>query len=38
MIDHSLLELIKSYKINMKNWKLADIDNYMNGNSLFSEI
>jgi len=24
--------------MNMRNWKIVDIDNYMNGNSLFPTI
>uniref|UniRef100_A0A7S3JLR9 Uncharacterized protein n=1 Tax=Euplotes harpa TaxID=151035 RepID=A0A7S3JLR9_9SPIT len=29
---------IKRHKINHKNWKIADVDNYMNGNKFFKNI
>ena len=29
---------IKRHKINNKNWKIADVDNYMQGNKFFNQI
>jgi len=26
------------HRINFKNWRLADVDNYMNGNPFFSDF
>jgi len=28
---------VTSHRLNFKNWKLVDIDNYMNGNSYFKK-
>ena len=35
--DHSYIEYLMAHRINFRNWKLVDIDNYMKGNPFFSE-
>ncbi|CDW78630.1 UNKNOWN [Stylonychia lemnae] len=37
MIDHSEQEFINLRKLNFKNWRIVDIDNYMKGNSFFQK-
>ena len=37
-IDHSYSEYLEAYRMNFKNWKIVDIDNFMEGNHYFSEI
>lgn len=37
-IDHTYNEYINAYRINFRNWKVVDIDNFMNGNHFFSEL
>lgn len=37
LIDHSFKEYVLAHRINFSNWKLVDLDNYMNGNPYFSE-
>jgi hypothetical protein len=37
LIDNSYKEYVVSHRLNFKNWKLVDIDNYMNGNSFFNK-
>lgn len=37
-IDHSLSEVFDAYRINFKNWRIVDIDNFMEGNTYFSKI
>ena len=38
LVDHTFAQILQTYKMNMRNWKIVDIDNYMNGNSLFPTI
>jgi len=38
LIDHSYGQFIDAYRVNFKNWRIVDIDNYMNGNSLFLQV
>jgi len=37
MIDHTLNEYMMSHRINFRNWRLVDFDNYMKGNSYFAK-
>jgi hypothetical protein len=37
MIDHSLSEYMMAHRINFRNWRLVDFDNYMKGNSYFAK-
>jgi len=37
MIDHSLSEYMLAHRINFRNWKLVDFDNYMSGNPYFAK-
>lgn len=37
-IDHTYNEYINAYRVNFRNWKIVDIDNYMDGNHFFSEL
>jgi hypothetical protein len=37
-VDHTYNQYINAYRINFRNWKVVDIDNYMNGNHFFSEL
>lgn len=38
MCDHKYDEFLKAYRVNFRNWKLVDMDNYMEGNHFFSEL
>ena len=38
LIDHTYADFIDAYRINFRNWKIVDIDNYMEGNHFFSEL
>ena len=38
MIDHTLKQYIDSYRMNFRNWKIVDIDNYMDGNPFFADL
>jgi hypothetical protein len=38
LVDHSYKEYLMKHRINFSNWKLADLDNYMNGNPYFSHF
>ena len=38
LIDHTYNMYIDAYRFNFKNWKLVDVDNYMDGNHFFSQI
>ena len=33
LIDHSQDEFINAYRLNFKNWRIVDIDNFMEGNT-----
>jgi hypothetical protein len=37
-IDHSPEMITDAYRMNFKNWKIVDIDNYMDGNHYFSNL
>lgn len=37
-IDHTYNQYIDAYKVNFRNWKIVDIDNFMEGNHFFSEL
>lgn len=37
-IDHTYEEYINGYRMNFKNWKIVDIDNFMEGNHYFSNL
>ena len=37
-VDHTLQEYIDAYRVNFRNWKIVDIDNFMEGNHFFSEL
>jgi hypothetical protein len=37
-IDHNMEEYLEAYRINFKNWRIVDIDNFMGGNPFFSQI
>lgn len=37
-IDHSMGEFVDSYRMNFRNWKIVDIDNWMGGNPVFSKF
>jgi len=37
-VDHTYAQYIDNYRINFKNWKIVDIDNWMDGNHYFSEL
>ena len=38
LIDHGNQDLTDSYRINFRDWKIVDIDNWMEGNPYFNEI
>ena len=38
LIDHTYAQYIDAYRMNFKNWKIVDIDNFMDGNHFFSTI
>jgi hypothetical protein len=38
LIDHTYKEFLMMHRLNFKNWRLADLDNYMNGNPYFSHF
>jgi hypothetical protein len=38
LIDHTLEMYVDAYRMNFKNWKIVDIDNFMEGNHYFSNI
>lgn len=38
LIDHTAQEFINSYRLNFKNWKIVDVDNFMQGNLFFPKI
>lgn len=38
LIDHSYKEYALSSRLNFKNWKLVDIDNYMKGNPPYNDF
>ena len=35
-IDHDEDGLFEAYRLNFKNWRIVDIDNFMEGNSFFN--
>ena len=37
LIDHNEEEFFSAYRINFRNWRIVDIDNFMGGNSFFDE-
>jgi hypothetical protein len=37
-VDHNLGQYHEAYRINFKNWKIVDIDNFMEGNPFFSSF
>lgn len=38
MIDHTYTQFLDSYRMNFRNWKIVDVDNWMEGNHFFSEL
>jgi phage shock protein A len=38
LVDHTYNQYIDAYRVNFRNWKIVDIDNYMEGNHFFSEL
>ena len=38
MIDHTYTQFLDSYRMNFRNWKIVDIDNWMEGNHFFSDL
>ena len=36
--DHTYREYVLMHRLNFSNWRLADMDNYMNGNPYFSDF
>ena len=38
LIDHNLSEFLNLNRINFRNWKIVDVDNYMRGNPFFSKM
>jgi hypothetical protein len=38
LVDHTYNQYIDAYRVNFRNWKIVDIDNYMEGNHYFSEL
>jgi hypothetical protein len=38
LVDHTYNQYIDAYRMNFKNWKIVDIDNFMEGNHFFSEL
>lgn len=37
MIDHNLYEYMMAHRINFRNWKIVDFDNFYQGNSYFAK-
>jgi len=37
-VDHTYAQYLDAYRINFKNWRIVDIDNYMKGNSFFPAV
>ena len=37
-VDHTYQQYIDAYRVNFRNWKIVDIDNFMDGNHFFSEL
>lgn len=38
LIDHSIGQFIDYYRMNFRNWKIVDIDNWMGGNPFFAQF
>lgn len=38
LIDHSHKEYVMAHRLNFKNWKLVDLDNFMKGNPYFAKL
>ena len=38
LVDNTIFEFLKSYKLNFKDWKIVDVDHFMKGNSFFSKF
>lgn len=38
MVDHTYEEYVNEHRLNFKNWRLVDFDNYMQGNPHYSEF
>jgi hypothetical protein len=38
LIDSTFKEYVVAHRINFSNWKLVDLDNYMQGNSFFANV
>lgn len=38
LVDHTYRDYLLKHRINFKNWRIADLDNYMNGNPYFSDF
>lgn len=37
LVDNTYSEYLMKHRLNLKNWRIADVDNYMNGNPFFSD-
>ena len=37
-VDHSDQEYFEAYRINFRDWRIVDIDNFMDGNNFFSDV
>ena len=37
-IDHNYSQYLDAYRMNFRNWKIVDIDNFMDGNHFFNEL
>jgi hypothetical protein len=38
MLDNTYEQFVNEHRLNFKNWKLVDLDNFMQGNSYYSEF
>jgi hypothetical protein len=38
MIDNTYEQFVNQHRLNFKNWRLVDFDNYMKGNPFYSEF
>jgi len=38
LVDHTYIEFLMMHRLNFKDWKLVDLDNFMKGNPFYSEF
>lgn len=38
LIDNTYEEFVNMRRLNFKNWRIVDVDNYMKGNSFFNKV